>query len=1478
MKIVKKIIKIFAIVVACILLLNVLLAVAFTVPRVQQYAAQFALKKLKPKLNTEISIEKLRIRGFNSVTINGLYVEDQQKDTLLYAREVAAKVNVLDLFKNHLTIQSAAISDFTANVYRETPETPFNFQFIIDAFAPDSIKIKEPTTNPLAIAMSNIRLQNGDLRYNIRSKPETPGKFNASHFHVTDFNLRADVTSLDMKNLVADVRSLSFRENNAGILVDNLQAMVRSKDSKLWSDKVDLQFNNSQIEIPKAVFDTKSKQFELNVKSAKAQPQDIAIFTDRFSHLNKPFELEAEMEGQLPAVDVKNLSVKYGNNTSFHIKGLLADYNKYNTSDLNINIENLKTNPDDLQALIRIGSPTFVLPEQVVALQDMNLNLKAKGKLNHFDVNLLVATKPGKLSFDGVGSMQNNFSNIDLQGNLATENLQVAEVIGEKAGVDDLTLNTFAHLKIEKNKPISVEAKGNIGSVTYNGYQYNHLLVDGLYRGNEISGVVSSNTEDNKFNLVADMRLNNPMKMSVNGKIDKLFLPPLFTLKSWQNPYLVARVDANLEGENIDTMIGTVVIDSASLYDDNFIYNPGTINLEAKLDETTGDKKIKIESSVLDAEITGDYYFSTIGNEITNMLHNHLPTLIKPAKTVNSSVNNAFTFDLVLKNSEDLSYAFALPFINVEPGKLHGRVDMAETPSLQMNGHLPRVKVGENDIRETKFDLVSGTNSGIKFNANTYLVQENGHINARLNTLAANDSITNGVLFDLTNNDTHANGDMGISASFSRDEQEKLITNINIHPSNFWFNQELVTMPHSTILLEEDRINISDFSLLQDGMLLLGIDGIVSKKPEESIRVFFNDTELGNILTAINAPLLKGSINGAITINQALAEPQIQTQDLQIENLRTATDTLGTLSLDGNWDRARAGLNLDVNLIKNNINYMDVQGFVPIGKTNPLDVKVLINNLPLAWVQPFTAETFSRVSGSLNSNINLTGKLSESITKGWVGIDEGVMTVAFTNVTYTVSDTISIAPGSIGLDDLVIKDNNNHEAHLKVALTHRNFSGMEYQVNLNMDDFLLLNNEERTDLIAYGNLKLSGNLNIIGSSRGIFGNANLRNESRSNLTIEVPQTATAAKNSGVIYINKQQQYEDSLAFLRKKENVDGLNTRLSSGVPIKIQALLDINEMLEAGVLINPVTGDALEINGNGELRVIFDSQANPAVRVYGDYIAESGRFKYNFLNLKSINFKLKEGSTVTMVGNPMSTQFNISAYNEVNANLATLSETFATQMSNTRVPVHATLDIQGNLNRMNLQYGIELPDATDDIKQRLSSMISTDEQKITQFANLIATGNFYPAGGAPVGNLGDNAFTNYAASALTRGLDALLANALSDDWTISTNFETADGNFDTMRMGVDISKSFLDDRLRISSNLSYGDKSMMASQQAFMGEFELEYDINNWLMIRAYNRANKQYYNRAPTTQGVGLVINRDARKFKDLFKFSFRKKDNDE
>ena len=1476
MKLAKRLIKIFSIVVLSIIALNIILFLTFMIPSVQKRAANFALEKLQPKLQTQVSIDRIRIKFFNSVEIGGLYVEDQRKDTLLYFDKLAANIRLGELLHNKLSITSARLENFTATINRDSANAPFNFQFIIDAFAPTDTVTKPPSENPLSISINNIKLTNGTVHYDIHSEPKTPGEFNANHFSVTDFNLKADAPSLDMKRLKANISNLSFVEHNAGININKLKGSFRSKGDKYWTNRFKLDFNNTVIEIKRAAYQIDSKEYNAELKSEGIDPADISIFAPMLSHLKKTFVIETEVKGQLPQAEVKNLKFAYGDETTISLNAALSDYNNLDDADFTLEVSQLKMPVEDIYDFIRIGPKDFENISQLDALKKIDISMDAKGKMRRFTTSVKVATNPGSITYDGNGSITDMFSNMLFDGRVKTKGFRVAKIIGDDVGVDDLYLDTHASVKIYDDEPLLVTADGNIGSVIYKDYTYHNLGVAGSYEDGEIYGHVTSNTEDNIFDLNANLNFTNEMKIEVQGIVDKLYLNPIMEVEQWVNPYLTTRIDVQLRGNDIDDLVGTVVIDSTSLYDEKFVFNPGPIYLQSTI-EGDNNKKIQIYSSIIEGEIAGDYHLETIGNDMKSLLSIHLPTLIEDPNWKEKEEHlSSFNFDFVLKNTEDAYYALSLPFINVEPATIKGSVDLADTKSATIKGYIPRLMFGQNDVRESKLDVSVGQQSGLKINADTYLVQENGHINAKLNTSAKNDSISNYLSFNMLNNVAAADGRLDIAAGFEKDINNDLVSNISINPTNINFNDKVINVAPSTVVYQKDKITINEFELRQDQMLLLGIDGVASKRQEDFVRLFFNNTDIETILATFKIANLKGAINGGVIVNQALADPLIRTDNFRIENIHTLTDTLGTLIVNGDWDILKDGLTVDAGLNNKGVNYLTVKGFIPMAGDNPMDMDVNISHVPLAWVQPFAVSAFSKLSGTIDSKIKLSGKMDAIKTNGWVGVNDGIMTVAFTNVTYKISDTISISPQNIGLNNLIITDDNNNEAHLNLSLNHSNFDGMNYKVQLKLDDFLLLNNEKQTDQMAYGTLKLSGEINIDGSSSGIFGNANLRNDSRSKVMIELPQTAQATEYSGIIYVNTKQT-NDSLSFLQKRIENAKLDTRLKSEIPINIQAILNLNPMLEAGVVINPVNGDAFEIKGTGQVRAIYDTRSEPQVRLYGDYVAESGKFHYNFQSLKSIDFNIRSGSTVTLVGDPLSTQFNITAYNQVNADLAALSEAFTNEVTNSRIPVNATLEIQGNLSQMNLKYGIELPDAANDVRQRLNSIISTDEQKNKQFASLILTGGFFPGDDGSDFGMNSNLATSLAIGQLSRGMDAILAGALNDNWSINTNLQSTDGTFDNMRMGVDVSTRLFDDKLRLTTNLSYGDNSTLASQQAFMGEFELEYDINNWLMLRAYNRSNQRFSKRSPTTQGAGVVVTRNALRFKDLFKFTFRKKSNE-
>ncbi|MDR1518128.1 MAG: translocation/assembly module TamB [Dysgonamonadaceae bacterium] len=1456
-----------------IVLVNVLLFLSFSIPAVQKWAADFALGKLQPKLQTEMSLKSIRIKLFNRVELGGLYVEDQGKDTLLYAGTLSARINAMNLLNHQLSLEAVHLENFTAKVSRDSANSPFNFQFIIDAFAPKEPKPKKENDKPMKISIMDIELKNGTLHYNILSEAETPGLFNANHIRVDRFNLKADLPSFDMENMEASINELNFSEQS-GIVVHQLVASATSKGKKFASDGLNLKINDSEIDVSEAEYDVQTKEFTIKARGDDVQANDAALFAAQLKSLSQPLSFDIDASGQLPLVDLKKLRAEYGNTTSVVASGHISDCSKYQDADLEICLDRIKTTADDIQTFSRIGSPDLLLPEQVMALKDIDLQLVADGKLSHFSIDGNIKTTPGKVLIKGTGNANRNFSAFGVEANLKTHNLHLASIIGNQIEADSLSLDVDARFEMKADNEMIATAIGTIEAISYKGYKYRNMFVDLLYDGDNVGGNIAIDNPLSKFNLQANMEFGKRMDISLHGNIDKLLLTPFFTREKWQHPILTARINADLKGQTIDDMAGTLLLDSLSLSDENFFYNPGNIYLEALIDSTK-HKRVELYSEFLEAEVHGDYYLSTIGDEFLHALSPHLPSVLPMHEHKKEGAGkNKFNFSVTVKNTEDLSYAFSLPLYNVEQGSIEGNVDMTEVETVKVNAYFPRLMMGSNDIRESKVNLSTTPESGINFYTNTYLVQDNGHINARLTSLAKADSVTNRLLFNLQNPVAQANGKIDVSIGFLRDFQDKLVTNIQLHPSDIALNAETFSLNPASIVQKQDSIVINNFGLSQRGNLMIGIEGVASKNRNDTIRAYFDNAEIANILAAIKMKNISGNINGDIVVRQALDKPIIHTRNLRIENLMAHNDTIGTLRMKAIRDMKNTGLDIDAQLTKNGFRHLYIAGFVPTKETDPMDVSVKLNQLPLAWAQPFSESMFSQLSGTINSDLKISGKTSAPLTEGWLGVDDGIMKVAFSNVTYHISDTIHISKDNVGLNNLVIRDDNNHTAKLNLSLTHANFGNMAYTASLSLNDFMLLNNPERSDLMAYGSLKLSGNITLSGSSNGIYGDANLRNQSHSSITIEVPQTATATEYQDIIYINTPQEV-DSLAFLKKDKNATQ-NAASANAMPINIRARVNLNSDFNAGVIID-AAGNNLNINGNGELLINYNTKTVPSVTVRGDFIAESGKFHYNFQGLKSIDFNIRKGSKLTMVGDPLNTQFDITTYHPVKASLQSLNESAFPNRNSTRIPANAILYIKGNLNGMNLTYDIETPDLPSDDQQKVKSYINTDEAKTRQFASFLLSGDFASSEGG-IFKLGASSSSNMEATIAGYGLkvlDALLSSALNNNWSISTNIDSNDGTLDNSRMGVDFSGRLFDDKLRIKTNLSYGDKDMLAGKENFMGEIDLEYDLYSWLMFHGYNHANQRFYKRAPTTQGAGIIITKDGLRFKDLFRFRPRRRE---
>jgi hypothetical protein len=149
-------------------LLIILLIVFFLIqtPFVQNFVRGKAENYLSRKLKTRVRIGGLEVSFFRSVKLKDVYFEDQQRDTLLSAGLIDVRVRMLALLHHHLDIGMVHLADLTAKIKREGPDTTFNYQFIIDAFAgPPAPQAKQSAGTPMKIDLRELDLDRIRLVY-----------------------------------------------------------------------------------------------------------------------------------------------------------------------------------------------------------------------------------------------------------------------------------------------------------------------------------------------------------------------------------------------------------------------------------------------------------------------------------------------------------------------------------------------------------------------------------------------------------------------------------------------------------------------------------------------------------------------------------------------------------------------------------------------------------------------------------------------------------------------------------------------------------------------------------------------------------------------------------------------------------------------------------------------------------------------------------------------------------------------------------------------------------------------------------------------------------------------------------------------------------------------------------------------------------------------------------------------------------------
>jgi hypothetical protein len=188
--------------IALLALIIILVALVNTTP-VQNFIAQRAVKMLADKLHTRVAVKHVRIDFLNHVLLQGLYIEDQAHDTLLYAGE--ARVRITDWFilkKEKPVLTYIGLHDAYAHLYRKANSKTWNYQFVVDAFDTG----KKDTTTTKKQNEFELDLEKVDIQ---RMRFHMDDAWVGSDMDIDVESFAVDADEIDLKKRRIDVNTIA---------------------------------------------------------------------------------------------------------------------------------------------------------------------------------------------------------------------------------------------------------------------------------------------------------------------------------------------------------------------------------------------------------------------------------------------------------------------------------------------------------------------------------------------------------------------------------------------------------------------------------------------------------------------------------------------------------------------------------------------------------------------------------------------------------------------------------------------------------------------------------------------------------------------------------------------------------------------------------------------------------------------------------------------------------------------------------------------------------------------------------------------------------------------------------------------------------------------------------------------------------------------------------------------------------------------
>ncbi len=1484
-KVTKILLKVLSVTLLFLIFSPIVLTLLVSLPSVQNFVVDKTTEFISQKIGTHVEIDRVRIGILGSLRVDGLYIEDFQQDTLLYAGKVKVFLaRIPD--KDGLSLRDGILSNVVLNI-KEAPSGKMNIKEVVDYIRGD----RKPEKTEFALHVNDVRVDNVSLIIE-KQRHRNPAygvdygnmRINYMSAFVDDFYFDSGVVGGYIRNFSAVERCGFMVQNFTGrFAVD--KGVVDLRDFEVMASNSDVRLRSLTL---RGEDWAAYRDFIHNVTidgelyRTAVSTNDIAYFAPHLLHWNLAVrDASVKVHGTVADMVVDAGNITFGKRSSLSAKVALRGLPKARSAGMSVDLGNLTTDMRDMVMLLS-GITRKHIPEKVAKIANAAGEIIAAGSfsggMQAFTTDVNLTTQAGNALLSAQYENSGSKKILDDKGNErlspamsmweADADLRYLD-LGKLLAKNSLgEINGALHFGgVSSKGGLRGRVRGEVASLEFNDARYEQLWLSGnidnksftgeLYCENQpfdfsLSGTADMNGERPVYDFKARVRDADLAKMNINHR-DSI-------------SHLAFNADLYAVGRTLDEMSGTLNITDGEYRYNVDTLNMGTIRLTSESSESR--RQLSLNSNFADATFTGATSYFDLMNYLKSAMHRYLPNVVADDDlyVARGDEKGAYSaLSLKVKNIDPMLDAVAKGM------QLASGSTLNFTMNPQTNHLLLRA---ESEYVELKNTLITNLDINVTNQGDSlamYVQSEELYVGAmqlpRLTMMgsAKNNRVVMSAGFGDKEKSIH--GGVSMMAHLRRVEPTNMPrVDVYISPSTITTDDKQWHITSGGLSIDTARVVVDDF-LIQSGHQMLKLDGVASRQREDSLKVEMHDFEIDPFM---GFPLrlgykVKGLANGQASMQAVLNRGELEA-DLRIDSMMVNSTPVSPLGINSWWDFEQQRVRVKM---KNLENGRDVVTGYYAPATNRYYAEGEFNRVPLLMLDPVLKGVVSQTEGEAFAKLEILGQGRYAKLNGVIDVENLSTMVDYTRVRYSVPKArINVVDNHLIASSARVYDSERNTGQLNMDVSLEHLSNIAFTMRLTPKNMVVLNTTVQDNDLFYGKVYASGVATINGSKKGTTLNLVGSTEGNSQFFMPLSGKSDAASADFVVFEREGVNRDTTNYLMRKKMMYERRNrvAQTAAAGTMKVNLELNVSDNAEVQLVIDPTVGDIIKARGNGALSMHIVPSAN-IFDMYGDYTITDGSYLFTLQNIINKRFLIENGSTITWTGDPMDARLNIDAIYKLKASLQPLLSSTTLDNVTRAVPVECIINLTERLSNPTVTFDIRVPNADSEIQNAVANLLNNQQSIATQFMYLLVSGSFY-SDFSSTSNIGANASATTGFELLSNQLSNWLS---SDDYNIILRYRPK-SELTSDEIDVGFSKSLVNDRLLVELEGNYLVDNKMAqssNMSSFMGEAYITWliDKGGHLKLKGFTQTIDRFdENQGLQETGVGIYYKEDFNNWKDL------------